>query len=99
MFDYLQIYDPRERQLVGLADLALGCVAGIGRLIPTGRRSPAESPGRVLLLRLERIGDLLMTIDAIGAVRERLPGAEIHLVVGSWNEQIAALCSGIDWIE
>src|SRR5262245_31227827 len=98
MFEYLQIYDPRERRLVGIADLALGCIAAIGRLVPNGRRSPS-GPRRVLLLRLERIGDLLMTAEAIANVRQRLPEAEIHLAVGSWNAEIASLFPGMDRIE
>lgn len=46
---------------------------------------------RILLLRLERIGDLLMVIDAIRDVREAWPNATIHLAVGSWNRTIATL--------
>jgi len=89
----LQIYDRRERFLVGAADLVLSA-ARIGR-----RSATTGSPLRILLLRLERIGDLLMTLGAIELVRARAPRAEIHLVVGSWNEDIARLVAAVDSIE
>ena len=97
MFDELQIDDRRERWLVGLADLALAPIGDIGRW----RAHPptAAPPRSVLLFRLERIGDLLMTLDALGLLRARLPEAELHLVVGSWNAELARLIPGIDAVE
>jgi ADP-heptose:LPS heptosyltransferase len=108
VFRHLQIYDPRERVLVGLADAGLTVAAAVARLAPGGRKAAAreaartdgrEWPRRILLLRLERIGDLLMSAPAIAAVRQFAPGAEIDLVVGSWNTSIARLIPGIDRVE
>ena len=96
MFDELQIDDRRERWLVGLADLALAPIGDIGGW----RARPATGPPRrVLLFRLERIGDLLMTVDALALLRSRLPEAELRLVVGSWNADLARLIPGIDTVE
>lgn len=92
MFDHLQIYAPTERFMVGLADLLL---APIGWR--TGKR-PTAPPDRVLLLRLERIGDLLMVIDAIAEARAAWPTAQIDLAVGSWNASLAALIPGINTV-
>jgi len=97
MFNYLQIYDPSERRLVGCADVVLRAGAAVARLRPR-RPAPAE-PRRVLVLRLERIGDFLMTLDALAAVRRRAPTARIDLVVGSWNEALARLVPDIDRCE
>jgi ADP-heptose:LPS heptosyltransferase len=96
LFEHLQIYEARERWMVGIADLGLAAVAAPLRLIG-GRRQPT-TPGRILLFRLERIGDLLMTLPGIAAVRELAPAARIDLVVGSWNEPIARLIEGIDGV-
>jgi ADP-heptose:LPS heptosyltransferase len=97
MFDHLEIYTPAERLAVGVADAALAAVTWpVGRL---SRRHPQVAPHRVLLLRLERIGDLLMTLGAIRAVRAQVPGAEIDLVVGSWNAPLAALISEVSRVE
>jgi ADP-heptose:LPS heptosyltransferase len=63
-----------------------------------GRRAAAP-PARILLLRLERIGDLLMSASAIEAVRSLAPTAAIDLVVGSWNVDVARCLRGIDRVE
>ena len=93
----LQIYDPRERRLVAAADALLAAGAAVGRLVP--RRRASVPPRRILLLRLERIGDLLMSAGAIEAVRAEAPGATIDLVVGSWNRGVAERLRGVDRVE
>ena len=100
MFDYLQVYDRRERWAVGLADAALRALAAASRL----KRPPRADtpPRRVLVLRLERIGDLLMTHAALALLRERLPSAEIDLAVGSWNGPLAhamAVANRVDLLD
>jgi heptosyltransferase I len=97
VFSHLQIYDPRERWIVGTADTLLGVPAGLARLLP--RRAGVWPPERILLLRLERIGDLLMSAPAIAAVRRLAPAARIDLVVGSWNASLARLIPGVDTVE
>ncbi|MBE3033264.1 MAG: glycosyltransferase family 9 protein [Actinobacteria bacterium] len=89
----LNIYDRRERMLVGAADRALQAAAAVVR--PLRRRHPPAAPGRILLVRLERIGDLLMTLAAIGDVRRLVPEAEIDLVVGTWNAALAKTIRGV----
>jgi heptosyltransferase I len=96
MFDHLQIYDRREREMVGTADLVLRVV---GPAVRVARRAAQVPPRRILLLRLERIGDLLMSLEAIEDVRQAAPGAEIDLVVGSWNEVLARKIRGIRRVE
>ena len=94
MFDHLDIYTPSERWTVGLADVGLTVLG-----LPFRRRRPRGLPRRILLLRLERIGDLLMSLGAIRAVRAQAPHAMIDLVVGSWNEGIARLIAEVDHVE
>ncbi len=92
MFGHLQIAYPRERALVGVADLVLSPLAWM--------RGAGTGPvRRVLLLRLERIGDLLMVRDAIADVRAAWPDAEIELAVGSWNAPLAGLMPGVSHVE
>jgi ADP-heptose:LPS heptosyltransferase len=91
----LGIYDPRERALVAGADALLRPVA-LARRLRHGARS---TPSRVMIFRLERIGDLLMTLPAIAALRAALPGASIDLAVGSWNRDLARAIAGIDRVE
>jgi len=83
----LHIYDRRERALVAAADRMLALGAAVARPF-RGRRAPI-APRRILLLRLERIGDLLMVLPAIADVQALAPEAQIDLVVGSWNADLA----------
>jgi ADP-heptose:LPS heptosyltransferase len=92
----LQIYDPRERALVAAADHVLDAVVRTMRVFRS-RQIPV--PRRILLLRLERIGDLLMALPAIGHVRTLAPDAQIDLIVGSWNQSLAGAIPGIDRVE
>jgi ADP-heptose:LPS heptosyltransferase len=92
MFQHLQIPNARERGMVGLADLAT-------RPLAWRPRPEAGPPRRILLLRLERIGDLLMVLDAIGLARALAPGADIDLAVGGWNADLAALIPGLSRID
>lgn len=93
----LQIYDPRERALVSLADAAFAAVRGASR--PFRRRTPPLSPQRILLLRLERIGDLVMAMPAIADVRAAAPSARIDLIVGSWNADLARTMRDVDSVQ
>ncbi len=88
----LQIHAKRERGWSAAADAA-AAAAGLDA-------RPAPAPGgavkRVLLLRLERIGDLLMTLDAIAAARSRVARRRRSIsAVGSWNLPMARLIPGV----
>ena len=97
MFDHLQIPYRRERLLVGMADGGLDLVKRLGW--PGAARGRDAAPRRILLLRLERIGDLLMALDAIALARALAPKSEITLAVGSWNLPIARLIRDVDRID
>jgi len=88
----LQIYDAKERRLVAGADAVLSAL----RWLP--RAKPAGPIRRVLLLRLERIGDLLMVLDAICDASGAWPDAEIDLAVGRWNAPLASLIPGVEHV-
>ncbi len=92
----LSIYDPRERALVAAADALLAPMAIARRL---RRRASTTPPERVLCFRLERIGDLLMTLPAFAELRAALPGASIDLAAGSWNRGIASAIPGVARVE
>jgi len=97
LFSHLQLTEWRERWLVGLADVGLAVAAPFIRRRSNARRA-GDRPA-ILLLRLERVGDLLMTLDAIAAVRASAPEATIDLIVGEWNEPVARLIPGLDRVE
>lgn len=94
MFDHLQIPYRKERMLVGVADAALAAATRLG-WPRAARAENAALPRRILLLRLERVGDLIMVLDAIAMVRALAPDAAIDLVVGRWNQALAQLIPGV----
>lgn len=93
----LQIPDLGERTLVRTADAVLAVVSTMKR--PFARSSNGTEPARILLLRLERIGDLVMALEAIRDVRALAPQAHIDLAVGSWNAALAGAIPSIDRVE
>jgi heptosyltransferase-2 len=82
----LRVEDPIERLLVAALDAP-------------GRLRPPAPPGAidlstvrgVLVLRLDRIGDVLMALPALADLRRALPAARIRLAVGRWSEEVAAM--------
>lgn len=93
-FEYLNITNTRERAVVGALDVALDACArvlGVKRPVPV-----AATVRRVLVFRLERIGDLVMTLEALADLRAALPSAHIALAVGRWNLELARLVPFVD---
>src|SRR5262249_10502734 len=79
-----RVADPLERALLAAADLPL-------RLAPRLDAPPlgADAVREALVLRLDRIGDLLMSLPALADLRDAFPRARIRLAVGRWSEEIA----------
>ena len=50
--------------------------------------SPNDSP-RILILKLDHIGDFILTLNAFRLLRKTWPKAQITLVCGSWNTRTA----------
>ena len=87
-----RIYEPRERALVGALELPARAAFALGRGLGLGRpREPRPTPNlrEILVLRLDRIGDLLMSLPALHDLREAAPRARIRLAVGRWSEDLA----------
>jgi len=78
-----RVTHPRERLMVALAS------AGARVVAPFLARPSDGPPAEILLLRLDRIGDVLMSLPAIHALRDALPQAKIRLAVGAWSREIA----------
>jgi ADP-heptose:LPS heptosyltransferase len=84
-----RVYEPWERWLLRVVDLpALLRVRSLRTVV---ERAPLarEAVLRVLVLRLDRLGDLLMSLPALAELRAALPQAHITLAVGQWCETLA----------
>lgn len=84
-----RIYEPWERWLVGAADLPFRAAAGTWRLLVRPAAIDPSAVRRVLVLRLDRIGDVVMSLPALADLRAALPSAHITLAVGRWSEDVA----------
>jgi lipopolysaccharide heptosyltransferase II len=87
-----RVYDPAERLLLGALDMPGRAAAAIGRALGARRTTPLparEAIREVLVLRLDRIGDVLMCLPALADLRAALPRARIRLAVGSWSAELA----------
>src|SRR5262245_49283679 len=85
-----RIYDPQERLLLGALDLPGRAVFGLARLAGSRRARPVERAAirDVLVLRLDRIGDAVMSLPALEELRAALPHARIRLAVGRWSAPV-----------
>jgi heptosyltransferase-2/heptosyltransferase-3 len=82
----LRLEDPLERTLAALLDLPARVTGGAG-----GGPVDLASVRDVLVLRLDRIGDVLMSLPALADLRAALPAARIRIAVGRWSDDVARL--------
>jgi ADP-heptose:LPS heptosyltransferase len=85
-----RVQERGERFLTGLGSTAAKALSALG--VPralAGRRDGDPSAPRVLALRLDRIGDVVMTLPALADLRAALPRAHITFAVGRWSEAVA----------
>lgn len=63
--------------------------------IPRARTPDKE---RILLIRPDHLGDVLLTTPAINALRAAWPDAEIHALVGPWSAGVLAGYDALDYV-
>lgn len=63
--------------------------------IPTGRRTHSN---RILLIRPDHLGDVLLTEPAIHALKSAKPHLEIHALVGPWSADVIANFPEVDLV-
>jgi lipopolysaccharide heptosyltransferase II len=64
---------------------------------PIMQQKPIENE-RILLIRPDHVGDMLLTTPAIHALRVARPNAEIHMLVGAWSGNVLANYPDVDAI-
>jgi lipopolysaccharide heptosyltransferase II len=85
-----RIYDRTERWALAGLDLLLRAATPLAHLAPPPPSAfDASSLRRILALRLDRVGDLVMTLPALALLKKMAPDAAIELAIGSWNEELA----------
>jgi lipopolysaccharide heptosyltransferase II len=66
--------------------------------IPVFNRKPNSNTERILLIRPDHLGDVLLATPAIHALRSARPNAEIHLLVGPWSADVIANYPEVDFV-
>ena len=64
------------------------------RRVTRGRTRPA----RILLVRPDHLGDLILTTPVLQALREHAPDAELTMMVGPWSREIVARHPALDHV-
>ena len=59
-------------------------------------RKPLSNAPRILLIRPDHLGDMVMTTPVLNALRRSLPDAHITMMVGAWASEIVARHPAID---
>lgn len=84
-----RIYERRERLLIGALDLPGRLTLGAWKAIRGAPAIDLAAVRDVLVLRLDRIGDVFMSLPALADLRAALPAARIRLAVGQWSAEAA----------
>jgi heptosyltransferase-2/heptosyltransferase-3 len=58
----------------------------------------APSSQRILIIRPDHIGDLLLTTPAIHALKQALPHAEVHVLAGPWAANLLQSSTDVDQV-
>jgi len=61
----------------------------------SARKDPSTAP-RILLIRPDHLGDLVMTTPVLAALKQHAPGAHITMMVGPWSSEVIARHPAID---
>jgi ADP-heptose:LPS heptosyltransferase len=70
---------------------------GIYRSAQHTRHKPSTSP-RILIIRPDHLGDLLLATPVLNALKEHAPDAHITMMVGPWSREVVARHPAIDHI-
>lgn len=67
----------------------------VAGLLPSARPAPGH-PRRLLLIRPDHLGDVLLASPAVAALRGALPEAHLTFMVGPWSEEVARRGAEVD---
>jgi ADP-heptose:LPS heptosyltransferase len=68
---------------------------GVLRAARVAQKRPA-GPLRILLVRPDHLGDLILTTPVLAALKEHAPDAQITMMVGPWSSEIVARHPALD---
>jgi ADP-heptose:LPS heptosyltransferase len=69
-------------------EIRLNVLKSIGRLTSQRPEAPLRGNARVLLIRPDHIGDVLLTTPALALLRQSMPSAYLAALVGPWSADV-----------
>src|SRR6185312_5894953 len=60
---------------------------------------PLSTAPRILLIRPDHLGDLVLTTPVLNALKQQVPNAQITMMVGPWSSEIVARHPAIDRLQ
>lgn len=75
---------------------AVGYMIFLPLKIFTSKELPKEAVKNILLIRLDRLGDVVLTTPAIRAVRRTYPKAKVHLLVAGYTRDLVVNDPDVD---
>lgn len=86
------------KQLLRTLILALVRIIGLPGALRAARKARTAIPSapRILLIRPDHLGDLVLTTPVLHALKEHAPDASITMMVGPWSSEVVARHPAID---
>ncbi len=86
------------KQLLRTVILALLRVVGLPGALKAAHEARTSIPGspRILLIRPDHLGDLVLTTPVLHAIKAHLPKATITMMVGPWSSEVVSRHPDID---
>ena len=85
------------KRLLRTLMLALARVLGFpGAYVAQRRAQETVTAPRILLIRPDHLGDLVLTTPILQALREATPNAQITMMVGAWSREVVARHPALD---
>lgn len=88
----------RERLRAALLRRVPGARRAAPRNLPATHESALRARARLLVVRPDHLGDVLLAGPALARLRTVLPDAHITLLVGPWSHAVAELLPGADLV-
>lgn len=66
------------------------------------RSEPSEifsEPRRILIVQLDHLGDAVLSLPLLGALRQRYPASSLHVLCGAWNQPFFEALPEVDRVE
>src|SRR5436190_13803110 len=80
--------DQHGNMMSSRRETRLNVLKSIGRLTSQRPKAPLRGNARVLLIRPDHIGDVLLSTPAVALLRQAMPSARLAALVGPWSAEV-----------